>query len=278
MATVYIKPGTGSGSGTLAAPYFYSELATAETAAGSGGTILFTDGDYSLTGTTTWDGVGSSGNNITYQSLNLKGAVVKSSSSGTVREFKVGDTGNTSSINVKNFKFIDCRFTIANLGDGSIEGNEIITSTGVSIANFLKASNSSGNSKFKNNLLNITRSSGSYFEANMGNLAEFSGNTLNLQCGTGTFYFSLANGNSFAFCTISQNNILMSDDASHAVLNTERSLSAEMNNSCFFQFDITFNASGGTNNVFADPLFVDSANNDFRLRPSSLCIGAASTS
>ena len=65
MATVYIKPGTGSGSGTLAAPYFYSELATAETAAGVGGTILFTDGDYSLAGTTTWDGVGSSGNNIT---------------------------------------------------------------------------------------------------------------------------------------------------------------------------------------------------------------------
>ena len=44
MATVYIKPGTGSGSGTLAAPYFFSELGTAETAAGNDGKILFTDG------------------------------------------------------------------------------------------------------------------------------------------------------------------------------------------------------------------------------------------
>ena len=109
MATVYIKPGTGSGSGTLAAPYFYSELATAATAAGSGGTILFTDGDYPITTTTLLDGVGSNGNNITYQSLNLKGAVIKSSSAGTLRQITVGSTGNTSNINVENFKFIDCK-------------------------------------------------------------------------------------------------------------------------------------------------------------------------
>jgi hypothetical protein len=58
MATVYIKPGSGSGSGTLADPYYYSELSTAETAAGADGTILFTDGEYD--------------NSITFDSLQRK--------------------------------------------------------------------------------------------------------------------------------------------------------------------------------------------------------------
>jgi hypothetical protein len=36
--------------------------------------------------------------------------------------------------------------------------------------------------------------------------------------------------------------------------------------------------SGGTNNIFQDPQFVDSANSDYRLRPTSPCIGAATAS
>ena len=71
MATVYIKPSTGTGTGTLADPYFYSQLATAETAAGSGGTILFTDGSYSSLGSQTWDASG-----VTYKSLNKQGASI----------------------------------------------------------------------------------------------------------------------------------------------------------------------------------------------------------
>ena len=73
MATVYIKPGSGTGTGTLADPYFYNQLVTAETAAGNGGTIYFTDGDYSLnTGTTLWRASG-----VNYESLNLYGAKLK---------------------------------------------------------------------------------------------------------------------------------------------------------------------------------------------------------
>jgi len=47
-------------------------------------------------------------------------------------------------------------------------------------------------------------------------------------------------------------------------------------NNCFDNTGIT---SGGTDNLFAtDPIFVDSANGDYRLRPSSPCIGAGTAS
>lgn len=45
-------------------------------------------------------------------------------------------------------------------------------------------------------------------------------------------------------------------------------------NNCYHQTS----HSGGTNNIFADPQFVDSANDDYRLRPSSPCIGAGTAS
>lgn len=47
-------------------------------------------------------------------------------------------------------------------------------------------------------------------------------------------------------------------------------------NNCF---DDTALTSGGTDNLFeTDPIFVDSANGDYRLRPSSPCIGAGTAS
>ena len=283
MAIVYIKPGTGSGSGTLAAPYFYDdELATAETQAGAGGTILFTDGDYPITGTTTWDGIGSSGNNITYQSLNSKGAVIKSSASGTLRKLVIGSSGNTSTINVKNFKFSDIYFSILNQGAGEIRGNEIITTSAVAIptGGFLGVTNnSSGTTKFVNNFVHFKYNSGNYFEYDIGELNSYSGNTIYISnpSGKSSWYYSGDNMAGYSSITY-QNNIFASDDTTGGVINTYVSGSTQANNSCFFQFDTSINSSGWTDNIFSDPLFVDSTTGDFRLRPSSPCINAGTAS
>ena len=285
MATVYIKPGTGTGTGTASDPYFYSQLTTAETAAGAGGTILFTDGDYSLTGTTTWDGVGTSGNDITYKSLNLKKAVIKSSVGGTLRTLNIGTgSANTSSINVKNFKFIDINFYMKNPGE--VSGNLITTSTAVvlpGINGFLRSTaNATSLSTFINNAISFEYASGSTFERDVSSLSEFSGNTIYISGLSGktadqlTWTYSAARD--LRSCPIVKNNIFASDDTTGGVINTQNSYASSLNNCCFFQFDDSLNGSGGTGNVFADPQFVDAANDDLRLRPSSPCINAGTAS
>lgn len=282
MATVYIQPGSGTGTGTASDPYFYSQLSTAETAAGAGGTILFTDGDYSLTGTTIWDGVGTSGNNITYKSLNSQGAVIKSSVGGTLRQLSVGATGNTSTINVQNFKFIDIYFYFYNQGAGEISGNLITTSTAIALPGnaFLRVTGS-GTTKLLNNSIHIQYASGNYVERETSRLAEFSGNSIfisSLNGKTGPVYYTYSTSTDLRSCPIVKNNIFATDDTTGAVLDTQNSFSGSFNNCCFHQFDDSNNGSGGTDNVFADPQFVDGPNDDLRLRPTSPCINAGTTS
>ena len=285
MATVYIAPtAQGLGDGTSAAnAYAYSSLSSAETDAGNGGTILFTDGDYDLSGTTTWDGVGSSGNDITYKSLNLQKAVIKSNTSGTIRQLNLGNTGNTSTINLQNFKFIDINFSIKNQGAGEISGNLITTSTAVNIpgSGFLVVASATGTTKFINNSVHFQYNAGNYFENATGRLSEFSGNTIyisGLNGKTGPKYYTYSTSTDLRSCPIVKNNIFATDDTTGAVLETQNSFSGSFNNCCFHQFDDSNNGSGGTDNVFADPQFIDAPNADFRLRPASPCINAGTAS
>lgn len=253
MATVYIKPGTGSGSGTLAAPYFFSELSTAETAAGSGGIIYFTDGTYSNVGTL-------DSNGVTYESLNLHGAIMD----GSGPTFGSG----SADVTVKKFKITLSSTERINLtGSGTVVDQIFLTTT----ESFCVIVNTEG-AKLNNSLLVNTMSTKTEVFRYANRLGEFSGNTL---------FLKSLNGRSSGAVTFrdgdidnAKNCILASDDTANNVFNS--TFASDSTNCCIFQMG-SGNTSGGTNNVFADPLFVD-ATSDYRLRPSSPCINAGTAS
>jgi hypothetical protein len=221
---------------------------------------------------------------MTYKSLNPQGAVIKSNTSGTLRQLSIEYSGYTNATSVQNFKFIDINFYFYNTAGGEISGNLITTSTAVNIPSngFLRVHpTNTGTTKFINNTVNFQYNGGNYFENSTSKLAEFSGNTIyisSLNGKTGPVYYTYTTSRDLRSCPIVKNNIFATDDTTGAVLDTQNSFSGSFNNCCFYQFDDSNNGSGGTDNVFADPQFIDVTTGDFRLRPSSPCINAGTAS
>ncbi len=276
MATVYIKPGTGSGSGTLAAPYFFSELGTAETAAGSGGIIYFTDGDYDFTGDATFNS-----NGVTYQSLNPQKAILTRTglvSGNTSGQLVVGQASNTNAPKVKNFKIVDMKVWFYQpsglLGDNvpTLQGCNISSTTDLDVSTgIIRVTGGSSGYPIKilDNSIAFKLKSTVTFWATRLDEATFEGNSIYLDNS-----LTASNVDSNYDSTTSKNNIFMSADNSKM---GSRTIASNSTNCCFFQFHSN-NTSGGTDNVFSDPLFVDEANADLRLRPSSPCINAGTAS
>jgi len=257
MPTVYIKPGTGSGSGTLAAPYFYSnELGTAETAAGSGGTILFTDGSYAGS---TWDASG-----VTYESLNLHGAII------TTSGIQFGASG--VSVTVKKFKITPNTSERVDLYDSTLVDQCHAVFTNSFIFNIKSSGGKITNTLIENNVADTSYAFRLGRDWNL--LSEFTGNTYFV---TGLNGAGVTNIDFYGSGpTVAKNCIFMSDDTANTVITSAENTAASSTNCCFFQFG-SGNTSGGTNNVFSDPLFVDDTS-DYRLRPSSPCINAGTAS
>ena len=94
------------------------------------------------------------------------------------------------------------------------------------------------------------------------------GNTIINASGSADDLSSISSFSSSTF----KNNIFIGTGSNSEVLGFTP---ATASNNCYHNTGIS-SGSGGV--VFADPLFVDSANGDYRLRPSSPCIGAGTAS
>jgi hypothetical protein len=272
MATVYIAPtsqGTGDGS-SAANAYGYSSLSSAETAAGPGGTILFLDGTYNFSGNQTWDNGGES--DMTYKSLNDHGAYLLGAT--TIRSLTIGPSSGTATTKLEGFKAGNIRYA-------SGSGTATITLNNIKHADTFSGTRTYGIFYFVSNSNPCVVSNSSFVIDYSGSdkFTHTSGGASLTSC---SFYFkctSVGTGGISAGGSgppaSSKNTIFMSDN-SNAINDAALNVST-CTNCCIYQMHAN-DSSGGTNNVFEDPQFLDAPNSDLRLRPTSPCIGAGTAS
>lgn len=275
MATVYIKPGTGTGTGTLADPYFFDQLGTAETAAGSGGKILFINGTY-----TQGSALSLGASNVTYEALNAKQAILEFGSS---QRLDLGRSSDSfAGFSLKGLVFQNFTTGIYGATELEIANGQLLTCVDCSFLNVASGTRSvfgSGNNS-NTGAMNATFT-GCIFTCDTSFTAPFFGYrvaathaltlnscTLNF-LGTGTAVFLKSSQGTFTV----KNSILLSGGSNKTL--GAPSPFTESNN-CYYNIGESADAANAI--IVDDPQFVDSANGDYRLRPSSPCIGAGTAS
>lgn len=275
MAVSYIAPTVqGNGDGTSAAnAWAFSSLASAESQAGAGGTIYFVDGSYAFSGNKTFAGA----NNLTYESLNLHGAVL--GDTGYVRRLVIG-SGTIDGIQINKFRMVDVQdFEQYGAEQANNKMDQCLITTTVA------------------NNLHIT----SVFYCGSGFL-EVTNTVIEPFIITSGFrFFSAADKLTFQFCTFNiktsgtlstkiqwhstspqsgflKNTIFVCDNAANIKTDTYGDFAQFSTDCSFFQMG-TANDSGGTRNLYnTDPLFLDPTSAKFQLRPNSPCIGGGAIS
>ena len=275
MATVYIAPtAQGSGNGTSEAnAYAFSSLASAESDAGTNGIIYFLDGSYPFGGNKTFAGA----DGLTYESLNLHGAVL--GDSGTNRRLVIGSVSRNG-IKINKFKTIDVQDfeQYGAGGDNNKMDSCLITSTvGLDTTSTSVFYTSSGGLDVTNTVIApFITNSGFRFFSDPQRLT-FNNCTFNIKT-DGTLSTKIQYLGTAPTAQFLKNTILVCDNDANVNTTSVGDFAAHATNCSFFQMG-SANDSGGTNNLYdTNPLFVDSANDDYRLRPSSPCINAGTAS
>jgi hypothetical protein len=282
MATVYIKPGSGSGTGTLADPYYFDQLGTAETAAGSGGKILFTNGTYTVSALLQ---MGAS--NVTYEAVNTRKATLDFLSS-TSYGLELGRSADSfAGFALKGLVF-------DNLGSAGFNGAvDIEIASGqlltVDSCDFLDMSSTykalvGSGSSTPTGAMNVTFTgcvlTGSTSTADVDFFRyRLSTPSHNITLNNCTCIFTNNSTNEFFITTTNglvtvKNSILTQDGSGTTTLGTASTFTES--NNCYFGIGESADAAKAI--IVDDPLFVDFANGDYRLRPSSPCINAGTAS
>ena len=281
MATVYFFNGTQSGTadGSYADPYDLTQLTTQESASTSGDVFIFKDGTYALSADRTFSG----GAGISYQAETDRGVIFDANGNHFV--FGVSDnTGATVDFSLSGFDFIDFangnnhaffilmdinntvtfnRCLIENRTSGAASGiigkttttehmNVVFNQCVLDIS-----SSASGAEAFRDQ--NATSAALASLTLNGCTLRHSTGGTSNIFDRTGT--------------TIFKNTILYGDNSGIS-LGTFSSLTESYN--CYY--NVNQSADPANNIIVDDPQFVDEPNGDFRLRPTSPCIGVGTAS
>ena len=257
--TVYIAPtAQGSADGTSAAnAYAYSSLDSAESDAGNNGIIYFTDGTYAV-GNETWDPLV---DNMTYKALNQHKAILNSTGTVTLR---FGSNSATKNVIFENFKVTGSISYRAQ--SNAIMKRILHIDTRQSLAQYGSFNTGTGEFTITDSSFIFDRAAGPQYLFNGLHNGTMNRCTIFNKC-TALSANELASSNNSPACT----NTIISTDNSSAVASSAIT-PASFTNSCLFNLH-SGHTSGGTDNIFEDPQFLDSANGDLRLRPSSPCIG-----
>ena len=280
MATVYFFNGTQSGTadGSYADPYDLSSLASQESASSSGDVFIFKDGTYTQTSDLTLAGT----NGITYQAESPLGATLD------LNAFQLTTGSNALfDMTVKNLRLVGFKDTsvgIQTLANQShkvffegcyIESDATNSSTSGIIgyqqtattyglrATFrrcaMKLYNTSAGEAFYHR---TTAPSHPFLELDSCSISvNVSGGLTSLTQNVDTF--------------IIKNTIIYGDTNAVNGLGTNSSLTES--NNCYY--NVTGESADPANGIIVDdPQFVDFANGDLRLRPTSPCIGAGTAS